>query len=201
MNEVQDENAIGESLTLKQEAFCRYYTQNTLLFGNQTLSYAEAYGFDLDNLADDDAIYQFKDGTTIGEQELKLLDDKDEKHKMWKEKIEDSTYDKAYQVCATSSSRMLKNAKIDARIIELLGEMMNDKQIDSEIVKVIKQNHDLPAKMRAIAEYNKLKQRIVEKKDITSGGKPINIVFDEVFNDESTITPEAEGGNTESSKV
>ena len=30
-------------LNPRQELFCRYYTQNDELFGNATLSYAEAY--------------------------------------------------------------------------------------------------------------------------------------------------------------
>ncbi|RUV40028.1 MULTISPECIES: hypothetical protein [unclassified Mesorhizobium] len=45
-------------LTQKQELFCRYYTQNRALFGNATHSYAEAYGYDLDKLSRDDAVFE-----------------------------------------------------------------------------------------------------------------------------------------------
>jgi hypothetical protein len=41
----------NRSLTPQQELFCRFYTQNEHLFGNATLSYAEAYGFKLDELS------------------------------------------------------------------------------------------------------------------------------------------------------
>ena len=39
------------TLNPKEELFCRYYTQNEALFGNATLSYAEAYGYGLDELS------------------------------------------------------------------------------------------------------------------------------------------------------
>lgn len=41
-------------LNIQQELFCRYYTQNTYLFGNATRAYAEAYDYRLHELPDDD---------------------------------------------------------------------------------------------------------------------------------------------------
>ncbi len=172
MNEVQDENVIGETLTLKQEAFCRYYTQNDALFGNATLSYAEAYGFDLDNDRKDDAKYKCTDGAIAHEYEFELMDKGEDKFRSAK-KIEDSTHDRNYDYCSKAGSRLMRNGKIDARVIELLNEIMTNDVVDAEIAKVMKQSRDLPSKMRAIGEYNKLKQRIIDKKDITSGGKVI----------------------------
>ena len=186
MNELLDQTLepIDEILTLKQEQFCRNYTQNSYLFGNATLSYAEAYGYDLDNLPTDDQVYEQRDGVRVC--------------------VQESTHKRYYHMCGAASSRLLKNVKIDKRIIELLNELMTDEQIDAEIAKVIKQNYDLPAKMRAIAEYNKLKQRIVEKKDITSDGKAIKIEFASVFNKENdnvTTPPETGGDSAVQSEV
>jgi hypothetical protein len=36
-------------LNAKRELFCRYYTQNSELFGNATLSYAEAFDYKLED--------------------------------------------------------------------------------------------------------------------------------------------------------
>ena len=39
--------------------------------------------------------------------------------------------------------------------------------VDKEIARVIGQNKNLVAKMDAVKEYNKLKQRITEKSEVT----------------------------------
>src|SRR5258706_4386081 len=75
-------------LNLKREAFCQYYTKNQALFGNATLSYAEAYGYKLDELSREPQYITIKG-----------------KKKKQKVPIE---YDKAYQVCATEGARLLK---------------------------------------------------------------------------------------------
>lgn len=46
---------------------------------------------------------------------------------------------------------------------------LNDTFVDKQLEKLIVQDADFNAKMKAIQEYNKLKARIIEKKDITAG--------------------------------
>lgn len=144
---------VDEELNPQQELFCRYYTQNSEFFGNATLSYAEAYGFDLDS-----------------------LDRTREKDEKGKDIPGTSQYEKTYNVCSANGARQLRKDKIQLFIRKCLNEMMTDEVVDGELVKTILQNYELPSKMAAIREYNKLKQRITEKTDITSGGKPIPIL-------------------------
>lgn len=144
-----------EVLTPQQELFCRYYAQNNELFSNGTLSYAEAYDYKLDELSTEAPVLD--------------TDDKGEPIK-WG----DSDYKKAYDVCSANASRLLRNEKIQARIVVLMNEWMKDEIVDSELFKVIKQNYKLESKIAAIREYNKLKQRITEKVDHTTKGEPIN---------------------------
>lgn len=151
---------------LKQELFCRYYTQNEELFGNATHSYAEAFGYNLDGLSHDDAVYE----NYI-----------DEEGKESRRCVEASSYDRAYNVCSVTGNRLLRKAKVQARITVLLNELLEDKIVDSQLAKVIMQNKELPAKIAGIREYNKLKQRIVDKADITSDGLPLDIINEEQF--------------------
>lgn len=137
-------------LTPKQELFCQYYTKNEALFGNATLAYAEAYGYDLDSL----------DRTPVYAEDKKTI-------------IEDSEYTKAYNVCSVQGSKHLRNPKIQARITELLNELMRDDVVDAQLAKLIMQDHKPEAKIAAIREYNKLKQRIIEKIDHTTQGEKI----------------------------
>lgn len=133
----------------ERELFCRYYTQNEELFGNATLSYAEAYGYKLDELPKDDAVSE-GGKTTVP-----------------------SSYDRAYAVCATNGGRLLRNAEVQARITTLLNEVLRDDVVDSQLAKVIMQDDKYDAKVAGIREYNKLRQRIIVRTDITSGGEPI----------------------------
>jgi hypothetical protein len=50
----------------------------------------------------------------------------------------------------------------------------NDVAVDKQLATVITQNADFGSKVSAIREYNKLKQRITERIDHTSGGKAFN---------------------------
>jgi len=115
-----------ETLAIKQELFCQCYAKNRELFGNATLSYAEAF-----------------------EYKLELLDGDD--------------YRKQYSVCATMSSRLLKKDEIQARIVVLLNELLKDDIVDSELAKIIQQDADLPSKIRAINEFNKIRGRILDR--------------------------------------
>ncbi len=165
-----DENKIGDELTLKQEAFCRFYTQNTELFGNGTLSYAEAYGYDLDSANRNDAEYEFVVDEVEGEDYADSELDEPVKASKKRKLVRPSTYDVMCNICASGASKLLRNPKIDQRLSVLLNEMLTDHNVDAEISKVILQNRDLGSKMRAISEYNKVKNRVIERKEIKVTG-------------------------------
>lgn len=171
---------IGEILNPKQELFCRNYTQNYEFMANGTLSYADAYNVDLDVLDDEDGIYEFQEGESMTQREYKDLWDNDKMHHKVKRLKEKSTYQKAYDVCASNASRLLKNVKIQQRIITLSNEFMSDAVIDKRLKEIALKGEDKDS-IQAIKEYNKLKQRIVDRKDIMSDGKPLQIMFDEAF--------------------
>lgn len=79
-----------------------------------------------------------------------------------------------YKVAQVSASKLLSNPMILARINELLPDLgFSDEFADKELSFVMTQKADFGAKISAIKEYNKLKQRIIEKTDITSKGKQI----------------------------
>jgi len=154
---------ITKKLNINQEKFCRLYAQNNYLFGNAVLCYAASYGYDLDSLSTE-AIYK---------------DEVDELTKVSRRiKIEDSPYDKAYHVCQSSSYNLLSNTVINDRINELLREVMTEERVDAEISHVMMQKEDLGAKMRAISEFNKLKGRIVDKKQVDVTGLNLKELYD-----------------------
>lgn len=65
-----------------------------------------------------------------------------------------------YDTAKVEASRLLTNPNISKKINEILKEnWFNDISIDLELLKVIKQDDNLYAKLRAIVEYNKLKNR------------------------------------------
>ncbi len=154
----------AEKLSIKHELFCQHYVKNRELFGNATQSYAEAYGFNLHEL-DTERVY-------------------DESGKM----IESSERDKAELVCAVQGNRLLRMRKIQERNTELLNELLRDDIVDGELASIIMQNYKLEPKIGAIREYNRLRQRIVEKTDLTSGGKPI-VLIDTATASKYGITP------------
>lgn len=79
-----------------------------------------------------------------------------------------------YKTCLASASRLLTNVKVIDRINELLEEQgLNDSFVDKQLKFIITQHADFGSKMQAIKEYNKLKSRITDKADITSGGNAI----------------------------
>jgi hypothetical protein len=145
-------------LTPQQELFCCFYTQNEALFGNATLSYAEAYAFDLDSLS----------------HERPCNRDLDEDQNEHRHSVECplSEYDIAYQTCSSNGSRLLRSAKVQARVTALLNDMLRDDVVDSQLAKLIL-NADGPTRIAAIREYNKLRQRIIDKVDHTTGGQPL----------------------------
>lgn len=178
MNETEKNDIL--ELTPQQELFCVNYTQNDVMRGNATLSYADAFGFDLDSQPHDNAQYQFEDGTIYFNYELTSDNIKDEYHISKGKLIQTSSYDQMFHNVAGYASKLRKRMYIQKRCRELLNDFMVDVVIDARLTEIIIKGDDADA-LRAIQEYNKLRQRIVDKKDITTGGKPITIVFDSAF--------------------
>lgn len=156
---------------LKWELFCQYFIFDVHLRGNATLSYAEAYDYKLDELPDDDAVYEEAEEYSDEEGNSK-------KRSRHGKVIEPSTRTKAYNVCSVEGRRLLRTPKLKLRLTELLNEFLSDKNVDAELAKVILQDEERPAKVAGIREYNKLKQRIVDHHDVTSqGAKVIGIKY------------------------
>lgn len=72
----------------------------------------------------------------------------------------------------SSAYRLLTNADILKRVDQLLGDL-TEEQVDQELAFVIRQNYELPSKVAAIREWNKVKGRIIEKIDHTTKGKEL----------------------------
>lgn len=81
-----------------------------------------------------------------------------------------------YTTARAGAHENLTKPHILERIDEIFeAHGLNDQFVDKQLEKLIVQDADFNAKMKAIAEYNKLKARITEKRDITSGGEKIEI--------------------------
>jgi hypothetical protein len=141
--------ADDKPLKPQHELFCQLYVKNEELFGNGTLSYAEAYNYKLETLSHEET--------------------RDEGGEL----IEQSEYTKAYNVCSVQAHALLRMPKIQDRITILLNEMLKDHIVDAQLAKVILQDEKLEPKISAIREYNKIRQRITEKVDVTSGGERV----------------------------
>ncbi len=153
------EDQIGETLTLKQEKFCKNYTQNYEFFRNTTLSYADAYGYDLENTPDDDAEYKLKNGDIVPEYDLKSMSAKKKKGAIC---IGKSSLQVVKDTCSANGSRLRKNDKIQARCRVLLNEFFIDQVIDARLMEVIIGGDDRDS-ISAAKEYNALKQRVIKK--------------------------------------
>lgn len=71
-----------------------------------------------------------------------------------------------YKTACSAASRLLRNVKVLERINELLeNNVLNDQFVDKQLGLLITQNADFSNKLGAIREYNKLRQRIVDKLD------------------------------------
>lgn len=138
------------NLNPKHEVFCQYYAKNSSLFGNATMCYAAVYNYNLDNLSHE-AVYE--------EQE-------EEGGYIKKIKIEDSPYDRAYNVCSVEGARLLRSPKINERVSQILLSILTPEQVDSEMAWVISQRQNLSAKNSAMREFNKLRGRIIDKFEI-----------------------------------
>lgn len=101
MKQGSDSEEVRDILSIKQENFLRFYIVNDELRGNATLSYAEAYGYDLDTL------------DKTGKRDLKtgIL-------------LEPSEFTRAYNTCSQLASRLLRNVKVQRRRVEILNEVL-----------------------------------------------------------------------------
>jgi hypothetical protein len=153
---VKKKPAAKKLLTPQQESFCRYYVENSETRGNATESYGYAYDYKLDELPDDDGIYQ-------GVGKLRKC-------------IQKSTRRKAYDVCSVHGNRLVRSSKIQDRITKLYNELLRDDIVDRELSKVIMQDQERAPKIAAIREFNKLKQRITDKVDLTTKGESLAAV-------------------------
>lgn len=80
----------------------------------------------------------------------------------------------AYNMAKAGASENLTKPYILERINEIFeAHGLNDTFVDKQLEKLIIQDADFSTKMKAIAEYNKLKQRITIKQDITSDGESV----------------------------
>jgi len=73
---------------------------------------------------------------------------------------------KGYNTAKVNASKLLTNTNILLCINHELDESgLNDNFVDKQLLFAITQNADLSSKVKAISEYNKLKQRITIKTD------------------------------------
>lgn len=71
------------------------------------------------------------------------------------------------QTANSCSSQIMRRPEVVKRIDQLLEQWgLTDQVADQEMLFVMKQKRDLPSKVAAIREYNKLRQRIIEKQKI-----------------------------------
>jgi hypothetical protein len=79
-----------------------------------------------------------------------------------------------YKTACVCASQLLTNPKVYNRINELLQEGgLNDANADKQLLFLVNQQADFTNKLGALREYNKLKQRITDKLDVTTNGQPI----------------------------
>lgn len=136
------EYQVGTKLTLKQILFCEHYIKNDQIRGNATLCYNEAFSFDLDNKSKE-----------------RKKDDK------WKEIPWTSEYDKAYNLCSAQWSVLSRHLKIQEYNRKLLNELLTDRIVDSQLAKLLFDWKD-EVKLWVVKEYNRLNQRVIEKKEV-----------------------------------
>ena len=83
---------------------------------------------------------------------------------------------KQYNSARHSASHLLAKANISQHINNMLEDSgLNDNHIDKRLLFLINQNEDKGTALGAIKEYNKLKQRIIEKLELKGS---FNITMD-----------------------
>lgn len=83
-----------------------------------------------------------------------------------------------YNVAKSGAHENLTKPHILDRIEEIFeAHGLNDAFVDKQLEKLIIQDADFHAKMKAIAEYNKIKGRIVERRDVTNRNVEIKSIL------------------------
>lgn len=84
---------------------------------------------------------------------------------------------KAMLGARSNGYRLIVNDYVQAYLNKMLDEQLEEAAVDRQLAKVVNQNKDLHAKISGIGEYNKLKGRILDKKQLVDEeGKAIPIV-------------------------
>ena len=90
----------------------------------------------------------------------------------------DKTKKTSYETAKSNAYQLLTNTHILTYINSLLDSNgLNDENVDKQLLFLINQNADFTNKRGAIQEYNKLRQRIIEKQEIEHKGHPYNQEF------------------------
>lgn len=154
-----------DKITMKQEIFCQEWIDT---IGNGTLAALKA--FDI-----------------VGKELLEI----EEKDRTEEQKLSIS---KAYNTASVMAVEYLRKPSVTKRIDEILEERgFNDDAVRKEHYKILKQDTDLNAKMRAISDYYKLKGKYapdkVETNVVVTG---FNFVKNENRNStDNSTTPQA----------
>jgi len=86
----------------------------------------------------------------------------------------DYTDTREYNSSKVLASELLTNVNILSYINEQLDEAgLNDSFVDKQLLFTITQNADMGSKVKAIGEYNKLRQRITDKSKVETSGEII----------------------------
>lgn len=107
--------------------------------------------------------------------------------------------DTTYAAARSSSSALLTNPNILARINELLEMgVLNDGFVDKQLSFLINQNMELGTKLAAIKEYNALKSRITKKVEIsTPDEEDLEKIVKDITNDRDNLPDDGPGAQTE----
>lgn len=149
---LKDIAAITTDLNEARKMFCWYFVFNPEMRNNATGSYAYAYGYDLSDekkFPRDDAVYE----------EVEVGKDRRGKPVMERKMVRASTHERARLTCSVNAHRLLTNAKIQEYIVELRNLLLKDEIVDAELAKIIVQDDDLSAKVKAIQVFNGLRKR------------------------------------------
>lgn len=135
----------------KWELFAHLYSghHNSQLFGNGTQCYSLAYGY--------------TDKIAAAQEMIEELTSKGEAGYTVKVKAQEASIRRMRNLCSVEAARLLVNPRIRNRCDWLLENMISSDFADRELQFVIAQRQDLQAKVQAIKEHNRVKQRVSDK--------------------------------------
>lgn len=138
-----EEEKIDAKVPLKpaHERFCQLYAGDSVYFNDATRSYAIAFGYELPTVERED--FTDPHGPEAGE--------------AMQEKA------RIMNVFGAAAGRLLRSVKIQARIREVLGQLLTDDHADSELRWLMTQRENHTAKIGALKLYAELKGRIQKK--------------------------------------